>query len=290
MSIDLSKLPEPKVVEMLSYENVLADNLALFKEYVPDYEELESDEYLPVLQTFSYREVLLRTSFNARAVSIMLAYARGADLDNLAAFYFVERLLIDAGDPNANPPVEPTYESDERLLERILLSPGQFSTAGSEDSYKYHAMTANANIKAIGIQTTDIGGEVLLTILSDIDNGLASQQMIDDVNTALSSKKVRPLNDVPLIQSAEIISYEIDATLYFYDGAGVELARQEALNKLTSLVFKLHNLGYGVYSTAIAGALHVEGVEHVELNNFNDIIVGATQAAYCTAITLNNGV
>jgi anthranilate synthase component 1 len=75
--------------------------------------ELESEPLVKLLQVFAYREMMLIQRENQKAVSVMLAFAKGSDLDQIGARYNVKRLLIDSGNPSAIPPVLPTYESDE---------------------------------------------------------------------------------------------------------------------------------------------------------------------------------
>ena len=60
----------------------------------------------------------------------MIAYAKGADLDSLAALFGISRQLIQAGNPESIPAVEPIYESDEHLRSHVPLSLEAINTAG----------------------------------------------------------------------------------------------------------------------------------------------------------------
>ena len=118
-AIDLSQLPAPTVVETLDYESVLAALQADFTARYPAFTAaLESEPVLKLLEVAAWRELIVRGRVNDAARACMLAYALGSDLDHLAALYGVQRLLLDAGDPTAVPPVPPTYESDARLRAR----------------------------------------------------------------------------------------------------------------------------------------------------------------------------
>ncbi|MDG9770158.1 baseplate assembly protein, partial [Stenotrophomonas maltophilia] len=91
-AVDLSRLPLPAVFEPLQFEQLLARRVAEFKRYMPEYDALvESDPVYKVLQASAYRELMLREQFNQRARGLFLAYAMGADLDNLAAPFGVTR-------------------------------------------------------------------------------------------------------------------------------------------------------------------------------------------------------
>ena len=90
--IDMSKLPAPAIIEPLDFEGVFAELAADFRERFPDFDALvESDPAIKLMEAFAYREVLLRARVNAAAKACMLAYAAGADLDNIAANFGVQR-------------------------------------------------------------------------------------------------------------------------------------------------------------------------------------------------------
>ena len=114
--IDLSRLPPPDIIEELDFEAVLAlknaDYLRRLREDHPDAEApLESDPAYKVLETSAYRETLLRARGNRLARAVLLASATGADLDQLAALYGVERLTITPADPTTTPPTPAVKES-----------------------------------------------------------------------------------------------------------------------------------------------------------------------------------
>ncbi|MGV5943123.1 baseplate assembly protein, partial [Escherichia coli] len=56
--------------------------------------ELESEPVTKLLQENAYRELLLRQRINEAAQAVMVAYAMGGDLDQIAANYNVKRLTV----------------------------------------------------------------------------------------------------------------------------------------------------------------------------------------------------
>lgn len=92
--IDLNTIPSPKILENISYEETLNANINIFKKYLNDDEILllESDNYKALLETLSYRELLLRSRINAAISATLLPTASGSDLDNVVAIYGIERL------------------------------------------------------------------------------------------------------------------------------------------------------------------------------------------------------
>ncbi|MDR1975585.1 MAG: baseplate J/gp47 family protein [Campylobacteraceae bacterium] len=88
----LTNLPKPEIIENINYEATKQDIVDKFRAQFPDYELLESDPYISVLEAIAYRKVLLKNRINDSIYSMLINYATGADLDNLAALYGVARL------------------------------------------------------------------------------------------------------------------------------------------------------------------------------------------------------
>ncbi|NUV21848.1 hypothetical protein MS6204_00731 [Escherichia coli] len=126
--IDLSQLPAPQIVDVPGFETLLAERKAEFVALHPKDEqeavirtlELESEPATKLLQENAYRELLLRQRINEAAQAVMVAYAMGGDLDQLAANYNVTRLTVTPADNDAVPPVAAVMESDEALRLRVL--------------------------------------------------------------------------------------------------------------------------------------------------------------------------
>ena len=283
--IDLSRLSPPSVVEPLDYEAILASLLADVRSLFPDFSaDLESDPVQKVLESFAYRELLGRQRSNDAARSVMLAYATGSNLEHLAALLGVTRQISDPGDPEARPPVVPTYETDERLRKRTQLAPAAISTAGPESSYRYHALSADSRVKDVHVASPS-PGEVTVTILSTENNGAASTELIELVRTALSAESVRPIGDRVTVEGATVTEYTVTAQITVGSGPDSELVRTASEERLRAYTFAAHKLGRDVGLDAIYAALHAEGVVKAELTEpAADIDVGETGAAHPTAL------
>ncbi|MFV0680023.1 baseplate J/gp47 family protein, partial [Ottowia sp.] len=136
MTIDLSTLPAPSVVEALDHERIFAahkaDLLARYPEAAAVI-ELESEPLTKLMQAHAYRELLYRQRVNEAARAWLLAFATGADLDHKAAFYAVQR---QAG------------ETDDRLRARIQLRVRALAGNGTRQAYEYTALTASTQVRA----------------------------------------------------------------------------------------------------------------------------------------------
>lgn len=289
-SVDLSQLAAPDVVEALDFETILAAMLADLQARDSTFTALvESDPAYKILEVAAYRELLVRQRVNDAARAVMLAYASGADLENLGALFGVTRLVLDPGDATAVPTIPPTYESDADFRRRIQLSLEGFSTAGPEGAYIFHALGADGDVLDVSA-TSPTAGEVVVTVLSRTGNGTASSALLTAVDTAVSAEDVRPLTDHVTVQSATIVNYTVSATLHFYAGPdrAVVLAASQA--SLEKYVEGQHRLGLDVTLSGIYAALHQPGVQRVDLASPTaNIVVNSQSASYCTGITLTDG-
>lgn len=287
-SVDLSRLPVPDVIEQVDFEAILAAMLADLRERDPTFDALvESDPAYKILQVAAYRETLMREQFNTRAQSMLLAYARGSDLDHLGALMGVERYLLSAGNPSLSIP--PTYESDTEFRRRIQLAPEGFSVAGPEGAYVFHALSADADVLDASAESPT-PGVVVVSVLSRVGNGAASPQLVASVADKLSADDVRPLTDNVTVQSATIVDYSIAATITTYAGPGAAEVIAEAQSRAAAYVAESRRLGRDITRSAIFAALHVDGVHNVTLSQpAADIIVARDEAPNCTGIAITNG-
>ena len=287
--IDLSTLPAPAVVEVLSFETILAQMVADLQSRDPAFTALvESDPAFKILEVAAYRETLLRARVNDAAKSVMLAYAGGADLEQIGALFGVTRKTLVAANPNAVPPVAAVMESDTDLRFRVQIALEGISTAGPVGAYVFHALKL-ASVKDVAVESPTPGA-VLVTILSIANNGVPTTTELNAVRAELNADDVRPLTDNVTVQAATVVTYAITATIYVNDGpdASVVLANcQTAAQAYATARFKI---GADVNLSGIYAALHQPGVEKVVLASPSaNLDITSTQAGRCTAITLALG-
>ncbi|SFR79789.1 baseplate assembly protein [Sphingomonas jatrophae] len=285
IAVDLSRLPAPTIVEQLSFEQILTAMRQQLHELLPEFDAfLESDPAIKILEVVAYRELLIRADCNDAGRGNMLAFATGANLDNLGALFGVSRLLIAEGD--AQQGIDPTYESDTALRRRITLAPEGYSVAGPEGAYLFHALSADPDVLD-ATATSPAPGEVLVTVLSRTGSGAADAELVAAVDAYLSADTRRPLTDAVTVQSAEIVTYSVDAAITVFDGPDAAIVLAEAQAQLEDYCARSHRLGYDVTRSGIFAALHVEGVQNVALTApAADIVVSGEQAAWRTALTL----
>lgn len=287
-SVDLSKLPVPAVIEQIDYETILSAMLARLRELDPQFTAMnESDPAYKILEVAAWHVMLERQRANDSCHALMLAYARGSDLDHLGALFGVRRKRLQPGDPARDIPA--VYEDDTEFRRRIQLAPEGFSVAGPEGAYVYHALSADADVLDASA-TSPSPGQVRVTVLSRHGNGSPSSQMLQNVRNRLTDDKVRPLTDQVTVQAAEIIQYSVSAVVYTYAGPDSTLVLNEARRRLETYIDDSRRLGRDIPRSGIYSVLHTEGVQRVELTQpAADIAVSRTQAAHCSSIHVLHG-
>ncbi|EMD5194288.1 baseplate J/gp47 family protein [Pseudomonas aeruginosa] len=296
-AIDLSLLPAPSVVEPLDYEQIFAERKAYAVSLWPANQqaevaatlELESEPLTKLLQENAYRETIWRQRVNEAALATMLASAKGADLDQVAANYNVQRLVVTPGDPSAVPPVAEVLEDDDSLRERAQMAWEGLSTAGPRNSYIFHARAADGRVgDASAVSPSP--AVVVVTVQAAQGNGSVPADLLAIVDAYLNDADRRPVADRLTVQSAQVLEYRVDATLYLATiGPESEPILDAARARLTAYVHQRRRLGMEVSESAVHAALHVEGVSKVTLSNWSDIAATPAQAPYCVGITLTLG-
>ena len=261
MTVDLSALPPPDVVEALDYEEILAQLLADFRRRFPEFSAwVESDPALKLLEVVAYREHLLRARVNAAGTSAMLAHAAGADLTNLAALFAVERL---------------PGESDDALRRRVVLSLGAHSTAGSAAGYEFHALSvagigyACARVDAPGTVRLTVSGETPVGVLDAATPAPMPSAATMRAVAAAVGDDVRPITDTVVVRRSNPVAYQIAASVRVDAAADAEATRRAAEASVRRAAAEVARCGPAttndVWRSALVVALSVPGVVSVTL-------------------------
>lgn len=289
--MDLSQLPAPQVLEDLDYESVYQADLETFRDFMGDNWDavLESDPVTKLLEVGAYRKVLNRARINDAAKALLLAYASGSDLDQLAGNVSLQRLVIQAEDLQAVPPVPAVLEADDALRERVQLVYEGLTTAGPRNSYILHARNASGLV-ADATAESPAPAEVVVTVLGLDGDGAAPPELLETVRQYLNDDDVRPVADRVTVQSAEILPYRIDAAVYMAGtGPENEALLAECERRLAAWINPRRRLGLEVSRSGVDAQLHISGVSRVELADWSDIRPTKAQAAWCEGFTVTRG-
>jgi len=293
--IDLASLPVPDALEVLDFETIYAARKTRMIALWPADEqaeiaatlELESEPLARLLQENSYRELVWRQRVNDAIRAVMLAFAKGADLEQRAALFGLERLMISPADAAHN--VDEVDESDDDLRTRVQLAPMGFSVAGPADAYRSKALAVDGRL--LDVRTSrPVPGTVLVTLLSREGDGTAGADLIEAVTAALSADDQRPLNDTVIVDTARILRYRIHARGYTQSAVGADVLIAQAVKNVAAYAAKVRRIKTRIATSAIIGVIQAAGLKRTELvEPAADIAVDITQASYCIEIVIENG-
>lgn len=302
--LNLANIPAPTLIETLDYETILADKLLKLHQLLPDYQALESDPAYKLLEIFSYDELLLRQRVNDAARGIMLAFAVGSDLEQLAARYDITRL---------------DGESDNRLRSRIQQGYYTLAAAGPSNAYKQHALSISTDINDVSV-ISEAAGQVSVTVFAKqiIEQSIATEdetshgtvvfdqselassqiaiiarndsEIMDTIRLKLNANDVRPLTDHVIVKSPVLVPFTVSATLTVYRGPDPVVVEADAKKRLNDYLISIRKLGFDATRSGIIGALTAAGVQNVALINPNhDISLKPTELAIPLSTNISVG-
>lgn len=282
MTIDLSLLPKPSIVETLDFETEFQRKKALFKSLEPDWDaDVESDPALKLLEVSAYDAINERQRVNDAAAAVFLLWSKGDDLDNAAVFFKKTRnTIFEATDSS-----DAVMESDADFLERILLSWSEVTNAGTKSSYKVHAKEASSLVKdAVGIR--DEEGNISVYIMSYEEDGSVSDDLLSTVQAYFDQETVYQLCTTITVKPFEKIEYSITVKLSVNDSKLKESLKASAKTLLQAYFDKSYYLGTKVGLFAVYSAIDLEGIVDADVGTFTNVETQPYQAPYCTSLTI----
>ncbi|QDQ83644.1 baseplate assembly protein [Paraburkholderia megapolitana] len=291
-TIDLTAIEPPDVVEALDFEDIYQELVEDYRGSYPHWTAaLESDPVVKLMELAAYREVRFRARVNDAARSVMLAFATGTTLEHLAALFGIRRLAFTPVDLDSNgqgdkPEIR---EKDDDLRSRTQLAPQGYSVAGPEGAYRSHALNSDGRVLSVSV-ISPLPCEIVVTILSREGDGTASDELVGIVSKALRADDVRPLSEKVTVRSAEVIRYQIRATLKFFAGPDRSVVLAESKKHTQQYADDMHRLDMEVTTDGLHAAIRVPGVQKVILESpIDGIKVTKQQATFCTGIELIDG-
>lgn len=276
---ELASLPPPELVEVIAYETRLAQFrtsvVQIFQAAGIDYdvETLETDPAQILLQGATYADILVRQRINEAIQANFLAFATGSDLDHLAQFYDVSRLVD---------------ETDDKLRLRIVLAIRGRSTGGTEPRYRSVALGADPRVADAAIYTVGKDPTIHVALFSTDNAGVADQALIATVNAALQDPAVRMVNDRIVVAAASKSVTDIAADVWLLPDASATVIDQMRASLAAAWADAI-NLGRDVTRSWLTGKLMIDGVQKVEVTApAQDVIVPFNQAAALGTVTLTN--
>lgn len=247
MSIDLSKLAAPAVVEELNFEALLADaknRLIAIHPAAAEVLALESEPLTKLLESHAYRELLFRQRVNTAARAHLVAFATDTDLDHKAAFYNLPRM---------------SGEQDARFRQRILLRARALAGNGTREHYEGLAMATSLNVRH-AVATQPQPGHVRVVL--QLQDASAAADTVAAVDAALNAENARPIG-VPVTVAAGVAKpIDITARIWREASAPSTLVAQLAA-ALPAAIDAYALLGRAMPRSWVTLQLHANGVAAV---------------------------
>ncbi len=260
-------MQQTNIIEPLNFEEIFSR----MKEELISRDEsftalVESDSAMKVLEVAAWRELLLRQRINEAVKSNLLKFATGEDLDNLPEFYGVERQK---------------EEDDERFRKIIKAKIIGWSTGGSKEPYRYHALSADSRVKDALVESP-IPGKVQVSILST-ELSTLQEELLEIVKNQLNREDVRILTDTVEVVSCNMIEIDIHSKISIKRPDIIETMKKKFIEKFGTT----KRLGWKVTRSWIIANLFMEGVENVELiEPREDIVVKGNECAFLKSLNV----
>ena len=219
----------------------------------------------------AYRELLLRQRINQAAKANLLAFATESDLDNLAAFYGITRL---------------ENETDDELRTRTQAKIVGWSSAGSREAYKFHALNSDPRVKEANADSPE-PGLVRISILSKENNGVVSDDLLETVNNYMQRDDIRMLTDTVLVVPCNLLDIDVKAKITLMSSTPTEFL-STIKTSFKNAFAKIAGLGVSISRSWIISNLFLDGVKDVQLLSPNsDVEVSETECARLLEVELS---
>ena len=188
-------------------------------------------------------------------------------------------------------------EGDDSLRERIYIAPESFSCAGSKGAYIARVKEVSALITDVAV-TSPTPGKVDVYLLTS--TGTPSEQLINDVQTYLNKKEIRPLTDDVTVKTPTPITYSVDVKCIISnddrDNSAqiISLAAAMTRNPKTIspdslaaeavdefITWQASKLGRDLHPSKLVGKLMAVGVKRVEITQPTFTVLDEVSIAIC---------
>lgn len=168
-------------------------------------------------------------------------------------------------------------ESDDDLAERVYLAPSAYSTAGPEDSYKYHAQKYNSAIGDVVATSDHEAGEVNIVFIM-ADGSAPDATTISGLQAYLNDDTIRPMTDVVTVAAPAAVDYGIDLTYYINqsDSAQAVTIQAAVAQAVTDYITWQRHIGRDINPSKLVALIMAAGAKRVTVTSPTYAVVEAT--------------
>lgn len=181
-------------------------------------------------------------------------------------------------------------ENDEKLRNRIFLSPKSFSVAGPTGSYEFFTKEFSTLISDVKV-TSPNPGEVDIRII--LENGeIPNQTFLHNVKNYISDSKRRPLTDKVIVKAPTLINYNIELTYFIKTGdSNTASAIQNEVNKAVNdyIVWQKSKIGRDINPSELISRIIHAGAKRVLITCPSYTAVDNTELAIAAEVNVTYG-
>lgn len=183
------------------------------------------------------------------------------------------------------------WEDDDPYANRIKQSNAQYSTAGPEDAYKYHAMSVSSDIVDVEVYSPSVGVIAIVPLLANGE--LPTAAILSAIEEKLNDRTIRPITDFVRTELPEIVHYDIQLDFYIpRSKSSVETTIKAQINAAIDefIIWQKGKLGRGIDASELVSRVKEAGGVRVTASSPSQFIVlSKTQVAHSNAVSANYG-
>lgn len=165
-----------------------------------------------VLPAGSLSVDLLGVCINGGAVYNGFAAGTIATLVDLIPFIAGAVNITDSSGGDDGEPY--TTDGDNKLRERIRLAPSALSTAGSENGYRYFALSADPDVVDVSVDCPEDEPNTVNIYPLMTGGELPDEETMDKVLEAVNGADRRPMTDLVSVLQPTQVTYEVEIKYY----------------------------------------------------------------------------
>ena len=217
--------------------------------------------------------------------------AAANDFDIGELNFLVDPIAYIASVSNTEIPVGGADEEDDQTFaERFFAARNEYSTAGSEESYKYYTKSYSTAIDDVVVENP-ADAEIHIYILMK-DREEATAGFLEGLRENLNDPAIKPLTDIISVYNVERVDYEIDIKYYIYDSDISKTAEiQESVTAAVEVYkdWQCEKIGRDVNEQKLIALLNAAGAGRVEINKPSRTVIPANKIAHCADVKIEYG-
>lgn len=181
-------------------------------------------------------------------------------------------------------------ESDEAFYSRMRESMESFSTAGPAGAYIYHAKTASPLVADVSATSPERGVADIRVLLKNGE--LPTEEVLKQVQDALSADRTRPLADFVRISAPDTVPFDIDVKYFLSkdSATSAEVVAVDIENAVGEYVkWQTEKMGRDINPSYLIALLMKTGIKRVEVKKPEYMVLNGNTVAVLNHSDVKNG-